>query len=105
MSLRARYRSFDLQRKSTPASAVDEPAYELVGRYLGFIQPVSGSEAAQFNALNESRSHRLYTDVATPVQFGDRIVQDGINYNAVFVTQVTGISSVGHHKEVDLQSV
>lgn len=105
MSLRSRYRAFTIERKSPGASAVDVPTTSAVGTFLGFVQPVSGSELAAFGGLQESITHRLYTDVATPVQYGDEIVQDGVRWRAVFTTQTTGISSVDHHKEVVLSYV
>lgn len=105
MSLARRYRPFELYRLTPGASSVDEPTRERVGTYRGFIQPISGSETTQANALKELRSHRLYTSTQTPVEQGDEIEQDGVTYRAVFTTQVNGISSVQHHKEVDLAYV
>jgi len=84
---------------------VSAPTETQVGVYRGFIQPVGASERDIAAGLRESRSHRLYTDVRVPVQFADEIEQDGIRFRATFVTQTTGISSVDHHKEVDLEYV
>lgn len=105
MSLARRYRPFLLYRAARGASAVDEPTRTLVGTYRGFIQPVSGSETTQANALKELRSHRLYTYANTPIEQGDEIEQDSVTYRAVFTTQPRGVSSVQHHKEVDLSYV
>lgn len=105
MSLESRYTPFQLYRDTRGASAVDAPTRTLVGGYRGFIQPVSGTETTQAEGLRESRTHRLYCPVSTPVQFGDEIEQGGVTYRAVFVTQTAGISSVTHHKEIDLQYV
>lgn len=102
MSLTAFYRPFALYRTTPGASSVDEPTRSLVGYFRGFIQPASGIEATQGEGLRESRTHRLYCSVATPIQFGDEIEQNDVTYRATFVTQTTGISSVDHHKEVDL---
>jgi hypothetical protein len=87
------------------ASSVDEPVVTLVGVYAGFIQPVSGSETTQGEGLRELRTHRLYTEVSVPIQYGDEVQQDGATYRVTFATQTTGISSVGDHKEVSLQYV
>lgn len=82
-----------------------EPSYSEIGTYRGFIQPRSGSETTAFNAVDERYSHRLYTEVSTPVQYGDRVEQDGVKFRAVFVTQPTGIAGQSHHKEVGLEYV
>jgi len=105
MSLEARYRPITLYRAAQGASAVDEPTRELVGVYRGYIQPISGSETTQAEGLREMRTHRMYTLATTPIQFGDEIEQDEIVYRAVFTLQPAGISSVKHHKEIDLQYV
>lgn len=105
MSLARRYRPFILYRVSQGASAVDEPTRATVGVYRGFIQPVSGTETTQAEGLKELRSHRLYTFTTTPIEQGDEIEQDGVVYRAVFTTQPRGVSSVQHHKEVDLSYV
>jgi hypothetical protein len=99
------YRPFTLQRQADGATIVSEPSYTTVGTYRGFIQPRSGSETSTFNAVDESYRHVLYTAKSTPVQYGDRIVQDGVTWRAVFVTQPTGIAGQSHHKEIGLSYV
>jgi hypothetical protein len=90
------YRSFTLSRQAAGANVMTEPSYSEVGTYRGFIQPRSGSESTAFNAVDEGY---------TPVQYGDRVEQDGVTWRVVFATQPTGISAVAHHKEIRLQYV
>jgi len=103
MNLDRYYSAFTLQRQSGGVTIVNEPSYSDVGTYRGFIQPRSGSESGAFQALTERYSHVLYTDTSTPVQFGDRVVQSGVTYRAVFTVQPTGIAGRSHHKEIALQ--
>lgn len=105
MSLAQRYRPFTLKRQDTPASAMTEPTYTTVGTYRGFIQPVSGNESTLFSKVDENYSHRLYTGLDTPVEYGDRIEQDGLTWRAVETKQPRGVSAVQHHKEILLEYV
>lgn len=105
MNIERYYRPFTLTRQTPGASAVDEPTFEEVGAYRGFIQPVSAAVTTNAAGFEERRTHRLYTYVSTPIEFGDEIVQDGVRFRAVNATQPTGISAVNHHKEVDLEYV
>lgn len=103
MSLEAYYRPFRLYRVTDGASAMDTPTETLVGTYLGFIQPVSGGEASRFSKTGEEYTHRLYTGVKTPARFGDIVRFGDAQWSVVFAEQAQGISSVGHHKEVELK--
>ena len=99
------YEPFTLSRQADGADLMSEPSYAEVGTYRGFIQPVGGNESSAFNAQAESYSHRLYTDVSTPVLYGDRITQSGLTWRAVFVSQPEGISGRVHHKEIGIEYV
>jgi hypothetical protein len=105
MNIERYYRPFTLNRQTPGASAVDEPTFEAVGIYRGFIQPVSAAVTTNAEGFEERRTHRLYTYVSTPIQFGDEIVQDSVRFRAVNATQPNGVSAVNHHKEVDLEYV
>ena len=103
--LEQKYKPLELQRQTPGTSQMDEPTYVKVGVFRGFIQPVSGGESSAFDKVAERFSHRLYTNIATPAIYGDRVIQGGVTWRVVYATQVDGISSVGHHKEVLLQHV
>jgi len=103
VSLESRYRPFTLSRPASAANTVTAPTRTVVGPYRGFIQPRSGQEQQRFNALNEQYTHICYCPVSVPAQYGDLIEQDGTTWRVVFSVQVTGISSVSHHKELLLR--
>ena len=93
------YTNFLLEEKSGGGdwTAV---AWGTVGTYKGFIQPVGGSETFRDGKAGEQVTHRLYTGLSTPAEYGQRVTQSGRTYIVLYTDQVNGISAVGHHKEV-----
>lgn len=101
MPLRSRYTPFTLTRPLPGTRTVDEPTTRVVAYGRGLIQPVSGSQGQFLGpVINETVTHRLYTDVNLPAQGGDKVTQNGVSWTVVFATQPDGISSVGDHKEI-----
>ncbi len=76
------------------------PVMIYVGTYRGFIQPLSGYGVYMKGKNGEDSTHRFYTDVGTPCEYGHKLTQDGIDYIMLYVTQPRGISGTGHHKEI-----
>ena len=79
-------------------------AYSTVsGTWRGFIQPRKGGETFREQKGGTEVSFVLYSDVATPAVYGDKITQSGQSYIVMSPIQPEGISSVDHHKEIDLE--
>jgi hypothetical protein len=105
MNIARYYRPFTIYRQTPGASAVDEPTFEEVGTYGGFIQPVTEAVTTNAEGFQQRRTHRLYCSVGVPIEFGDEVRQDSIKFRAISTTQPRGVSAVDHHKEVDLEYV
>lgn len=102
-SLTRYYKPLELFRKPTINDSFNDSSdYEKIGNYRGFIQPISGGETFRDGKGGESATHRLYTGLATPIFYGDRITQNNQNYTVLYGIQPEGISSVEHHKEIIL---
>jgi hypothetical protein len=76
------------------------PVRIFVGTYRGLIQPLSGSGIYAKGKNGEESTHRFYTDMGTPCEYGYEVTQFGINYIMNFTEQPKGISGTGHHKEI-----
>ena len=72
------------------------------GTYTGFIQPIGSSEVFEKGKAGEKATHRLYTAVDTPCEYGYRVTYNSQEYIMIQVIQPSGISGRDHHKEIIL---
>ena len=94
------YTNFLLEEKSGGGDFT-AVTWGAVGTYEGFIQPVGGCETFREGKAGEQVTHRLYTGLSTPAEYGQRVTQSGQSYIVLYGgIQAGGISAVGHHKEV-----
>jgi hypothetical protein len=98
MALTDYYTNFTLSKRTH--SGFSGASWSAGTTYTGFIQPVSGSDRFKEGKSGEDITHRLYTDIATPVEYGDRVTQNSVTYTAVSTVQPAGVSGVGSHKEI-----
>ena len=96
------FTAFTLYTITPPGTGWGDSTWTAAGNYKGFIQPISGGEVFQDGKAGEKATHRLYTYVSTPVNYGDKVSQGGQDYFVIYAIQPAGISGVNHHKEVIL---
>jgi hypothetical protein len=91
--------------KTFTAKRIDQSDWEgitevPIGRFKGFLQPVSGSENFEHFKQDEKVTHRLYTPAGVKLLYGDIITYaDGLDYTVIFSLQENGISGIERHKE------
>ncbi len=79
--------------------------YESIGTFQGYIQPVSASQDFTTGKNGEKVTYRLYTDIATPITYANKIIQNGIEYVILYEQGINGVVNLRHHKEVYLGSI
>jgi hypothetical protein len=75
-------------------------SFQLVGYYKGFLQAVSGNEQFEKGKGGENVTHRFYTGLRTPCQYGYLIESGASKFIMLYTLQHNGISGTGHHKEI-----
>lgn len=96
--LESRYTVYEIYERIHDDFALDE--FQLVGYYRGFLQAVSGNESFQHGKGGEAVTHRFYTGLRTPAQYGYIIKSDTDKFVILYQLQHNGISGTGHHKEI-----
>jgi hypothetical protein len=100
LSIEKYYKSLVIKEQVTTGGSFGTPAFNTVGTYKGFIQPVLGSEHVRNGKGQEEATHRLYTSLSTPFKYGYIVTQNSIDYMMLYGTQPSGISGKEHHKEI-----
>jgi len=88
----------------TETSTYSGASWSDVGtNYSGYVQPVSSSDTFKQGKSGEDVTHRFYTSVSTPCEYGYRLTWQGKKYIMVGTDQPLGISSQSSHKEILLK--
>lgn len=92
-----------IETRST-AAAYGGNTWSILGTdYKGFVQPLSSNDTFKQGKSGDDITHRFYTYVSTPAEYGYRLTWQGVKYIMTNTVQPSGISSVQHHKEILLR--